>query len=160
MVDAQLTDLYGTVVAVQANFYQVRLDSPVMGENLLCTRRARLQKIGQSVMVGDRVRVEEANFDDRQGAIAEVLPRSTEIDRPAVANIEQILLVFALAEPVLDPWLISRFLVKAESTGLEIAVCVNKIDLGEPEQIELWGDRLAGWGYRPFFCQCGEKSGI
>ena len=83
-------------------------------------------------MVGDRVRVEEANFDDRQGAIAEVLPRSTEIDRPAVANIEQILLVFALAEPVLDPWLISRFLVKAESTGLEIAVCVNKIDLGEP----------------------------
>ena len=79
MVDGQLTDLYGTVVAVQANFYQVRLDSAVMGENLLCTRRARLQKIGQSVMVGDRVRVEEANFDDRQGAIAEVLPRSTEI---------------------------------------------------------------------------------
>jgi len=150
MVDAQLTDLCGTVVAVQANFYQVRLDSPVMAENLLCTRRARLQKIGQSVMVGDRVRVEEANFSDQQGAIAEVLPRSTEIDRPAVANIEQILLVFALAEPVLDPWLISRFLVKAESTGLEIAVCVNKIDLGEPEQIDFWGDRLASWGYQPF----------
>ncbi len=35
MVDAQLTDLYGTVVAVQANFYQVRLDSPVIGDNLL-----------------------------------------------------------------------------------------------------------------------------
>ncbi|GCA73550.1 small ribosomal subunit biogenesis GTPase RsgA [Microcystis aeruginosa NIES-2520] len=160
MVDAQLTDLYGTVVAVQANFYQVRLDSPVMGENLLCTRRARLQKIGQSVMVGDRVRVEEADFGDQQGAIAEVLPRSTEIDRPAVANIEQILLVFALAEPVLDPWLISRFLVKAESTGLEIAVCVNKIDLGEPEHIEVWGDRLASWGYRPFFVSVEKNRGF
>ncbi len=70
------------------------------------------------------------------------------------------MLVFALAEPVLDPWLISRFLVKAESTGLEIAVCVNKIDLGEPEQIEIWGDRLAGWGYRPFFVSVEKNRGF
>jgi ribosome biogenesis GTPase / thiamine phosphate phosphatase len=160
MVDAQLTDLYGTVVAVQANFYQVHLDFPPMSENLLCTRRSRLQKIGQSVMVGDRVRVEEVDFTDHQGAIAEVLPRTTEIDRPAVANIEQILLVFALWEPALEPWLISRFLVKAESTGLEIAVCVNKIDLGDAEQIQVWGERLESWGYNPFFVSVAKNTGF
>jgi ribosome biogenesis GTPase / thiamine phosphate phosphatase len=49
-----LNDLWGTVVAVQANFYQVKLVNNPAAKSLLCTRRTRLKKIGQSVMVGDR----------------------------------------------------------------------------------------------------------
>ena len=105
-------DLIGTVVAVQANFYQVKLET-LEAQFLLCTRRTRLKKIGQKVMVGDRVLIEEPDWQDSRGAISQVLPRTTELERPPVANADIILLVFAVEEPTLDPWQLSRFLVKA-----------------------------------------------
>ena len=66
---------------------------------LLCTRRTRLKKIGQQVMVGDRVIVEEPDWTDGRGAVSEVLPRHSLLNRPAIANVNQILLVFAVADP-------------------------------------------------------------
>lgn len=150
---------WGTVLAVQANYYSVKLDrmSDSLGQStpeleaatLLCTRRARLKKMGQQVMVGDRVQVEEPDWVDGRGAIATVLPRKTVLDRPPVANADQILLVFALTEPELDPYQLSRFLVKAESTRLEVCLCLNKRDLVDEQTREDWVKRLQQWGYVP-----------
>ena len=151
------TPLLGTVLAVQANYYRVRLDQ---SPTLLCTRRARLKKIGQQVMVGDRVEVEEPDWADGRGAIAEVLPRLTELDRPPVANAQQILLVFALAEPTLDPHQLSRFLVKAESTDLDVCLCLNKSDLLTPQQLNQWRDRLSSWHYQPGFISIRTGTGV
>ncbi len=151
---AQLT---GTVVAVQANFYQVQLDgdkgdkAELAPLTLLCTRRTRLKKIGLSVMVGDRVIVEEPDWAGNRGAIAHVLPRSSLLDRPAIANVNQILLVFAAADPPLEPYQLSRFLVKAEETGLDVVLCLNKCDLiSDAEQASIF-ERLSLWGYQPTF---------
>lgn len=150
--------LWGTVLAVQANFYHVRLDIPPLRrvgdpglplEALLCTRRARLKKMGQQVMVGDRVSIEEPDWDGGRGAIAAIAPRHTQLDRPPVANANQILLVFSLAEPDLDPHQLSRFLVKAETTGMEIRLVLNKQDLVSATAAQTWCDRIQGWGYRP-----------
>lgn len=179
--------LVGTVLAVQANFYQVRLDPGLVnpdkigevsgssGEDsgaesnlipnvspllLLCTRRSRLKKIGQQVMVGDRVVVEEPDWAGGRGAIAEVFPRRTELNRPPIANADQILLVFALVEPDLEPIALSRFLVKAESTGLEVSLCLNKCDLVTPQQQEQWRDRLSNWGYEPTFISVHTGVGL
>lgn len=159
------SSIVGTVVAVQANFYQVKLDleASIHQENpltLLCTRRTRLKKIGQQVMVGDRVVVEEPDWTDARGAISQVFPRQTELNRPPVANADRILLVFALAEPDLDPTSLTRFLVKAESTGLEVSLCLNKCDLVTKEQLEQWRDRLSEWGYEPMFISVHSGSGI
>ncbi|NEN98029.1 MAG: small ribosomal subunit biogenesis GTPase RsgA [Moorea sp. SIO3I7] len=157
----------GTVLAVQANFYQVRLDQlkvdklEVVGcednlqannlqpSTLLCTRRARLKKIGQQVMVGDRVVVDEPDWAGGRGVIAEVLPRTTQLDRPPIANAQQILVVFALEEPTLDAYQLSRFLVKAESTGFKVCLCLNKRDLVTQQQQQHWQQRLEAWGYQP-----------
>lgn len=150
------TLLTGTVLAVQANFYKVQLDR-LSDENqhialpntFLCTRRSRLKKIGQRVMVGDRAIVEAFDGEGGRGAISEVLPRQTELDRPPIANAEQILLVFAFADPPLEPYQLSRFLIKAESTGLKVCLSLNKSDLVSPEDRQHWLDRLNGWGYDP-----------
>lgn len=159
----------GTVVAVQANFYQVKIDSnhnsvEATTENLpeliLCTRRSRLKKIGQKVMVGDRVVIEELDWGGGRGAIGEVLLRRTELDRPPIANANQMMLVFALAEPDLDPVALTRFLLKAESTGLEVCLCLNKCDLVTPKQIEKWRDRISGWGYKPLFISVTTGMGL
>ncbi len=148
-------ELWGTVVAVQANFYQVQLDArlgvPYPRERLLCTRRSRLKKLGQQVMVGDRVRVEEPDWAGNRGAIAAALPRRSVLDRPPVANADQILLVFAIEEPTLDPHQFSRFLVKAESTGLRILIALSKGDLVDEGQRLAWRQRLGDWGYPSYF---------
>ena len=146
--------LWGTVISVQANYYWVRLDylQPQVSlpkATLLCTRRTRLKKIGQEVIVGDRVQVEEPDWEGGRGAIAAVKPRQTQLDRPPIANTNQILIVFALAEPELDSHQLTRFLVKAELTGLDVCVCLNKRDLIDVENQLTWHTRLSAWGYPP-----------
>ena len=161
-----VSDIIGTVVAVQANFYQVRLDQPLINLNhspisyLLCTRRTRLKKIGKQIMVGDRVMIEEPDYQDARGAIAQVLSRKTELSRPPVANADQILLVFALEEPLLEPWQLSRFLVKAESTKIPFLLCLNKVDLLTSSQQKEWQQRLAKWDYQPFFISVRTWQGL
>ncbi|MTJ08035.1 small ribosomal subunit biogenesis GTPase RsgA [Anabaena sp. UHCC 0204] len=169
--------LFGTVLAVQANFYRVQMDeeageqgsrgageqgsrekifpnpqSPVPNPPiLLCTRRTRLKKIGQQVMVGDRVVVEEPDWAGGRGAVSEVLPRHSQLNRPAIANVNQILLVFAVADPPLEPIQLSRFLIKAESTGVDVLLCLNKCDLISEDERQQVSDRLLAWGYQPLF---------
>ena len=156
--------LWGTVVAVQANFYQVKLaancDRESNLEYLLCTRRTRLKKIGQKVMVGDHVAIEEPDWQDGRGAIADVLPRKTELQRPPIANADLMLLVFALEEPKLDPWQLSRFLIQTESTGLELCLCLNKCDLISQSQQVQWQARLASWGYNAVLISAIQDYGI
>jgi ribosome biogenesis GTPase len=142
---------------VQSEHPQPSLVQPV---TLLCTRRTRLKKMGQRVMVGDRVVVEEPDWEGQRGAIAEVLPRKTQLDRPPVANADEILLVFALADPPLDPYQLTRFLVKAESTGLGICLCLNKKDLVSDEQLEEWTCRLRNWGYEPVLISVHTHQGL
>lgn len=161
-------ELTGTVVAVQANYYRVQLhqhgdrhaEMSAHPKELLCTRRSRLKKIGQQVMVGDRVVVEEPDWEGGRGAIADVFPRHTELDRPPIANADRLLLVFAIAEPTLDPHQLSRFLVKAESTGLSVALCLNKIDLVSQSERQSWQTRLESWGYHPLFISVEKGIGI
>lgn len=181
--------LLGTVLAVQANFYQVQLETelkvdaseelkverlkvegstqanlqPATNQQpliLLCTRRTRLKKIGQRVMVGDRVLIEEPDWADGRGAIAEVLPRQTQLARPPVANAEQILLVFALADPPLEPYQLTRFLVTAESTELDVCLCLNKSDLVSDEELDEWKSRFKDWGYKPIFISVRALKGL
>ena len=150
--------LIGTVVAVQANFYWVQLDLDKI--YLLCTRRSRLKKIGQKVMVGDRALVEEPDWEDKRGVITDVFPRKTELDRPPVANANQLVLLFSLAQPPLDPMQLSRFLVKGESTGIELCLTLNKQDLVTAQEQSAWQTRLQNWGYDPFFISVETGDGL
>ena len=164
----------GTVLAVQANYYRVILDQAFTLElldesgqkfsqlvhELLCIRRARLKKIGQQICVGDRITIEEPDWQGGRGAISEVEPRRNLLDRPTVANVDRILLVFALAEPSLDPHQLSRFLVKAESTGVDVLLCLNKRDLVSAQIWQTWCDRLRSWGYPPIAISTYTREGI
>lgn len=173
----------GIVVAAQANYYWVALTPPAASpdainpptaaperdasapgaypcDRLLCTRRTRLKKIGQQVMVGDLVQVEEPDWEGQRGAIAAVQPRHSELDRPPIANADQVLLVFALADPPIDPVQLSRFLVKAETTGLQVQVCLNKADLVDAATQAAWRDRLQSWGYDPVLISTRQPLGL
>ncbi len=151
----------GIVLAVQANYYRVSLDSgDYPCQELLCIRRSRLKKTGQQVYVGDRIEVEEPDWQGQRGAISGILPRRNLLDRPMVANVDRVLLCFALTEPELDPYQLSRFLVKLESSDLEVLLCLTKRDLVSAEFCQLWRDRLGTWGYQPLVVSMQTQEGI
>lgn len=97
-----------------------------------CKLRGKFKKRRQSagVVPGDRVVIDQ--LPDGTGVIEQQLPRENLLRRPAVANLTQVVLTFAAAEPNLHPLLLNRFLVLAEWSGIpKIVICVNKMDLHE-----------------------------
>lgn len=153
---------WGIVVAVQANFYRVQLDcvSDSTSRELLCTRRALLKKTGQNVVVGDRVLIDHPKTAGDRGAISEVMPRKTELSRPPIANADQILLIFSLTQPELDPFQITKFLLTAEQTHMQIIVGLSKADLVDRPTQQKWCDRLSHWGYTSIPISLISKQGI
>ncbi len=141
----------GTVLALQANYYRTSLDDADIYpcSELLCIRRARLKKTGQTVNVGDQVEVEEPDWQGARGAISRILPRRNLLERPMVANVDRVMLAWALSEPAIDPYQLSRFLVNLESQDLEVLLCFTKRDLVSAEFWQIWHDRLKSWGYDP-----------
>lgn len=155
----------GVVRAVQANYYRVQLPHPQDPSRvieLLCTRRARLKKLGQQVVVGDRVGLKpDTPITDtaipERGVIETVQERHKFLPRPPIANIDQALVVFALAEPPLDPWQLSRFLVQAEASQLTVRICLNKCDLVSQAEQDHIQAQLRLWGYEPLIISVKER---
>jgi ribosome biogenesis GTPase len=141
----------GRVVALLANYCWVQLDLPGPDgmRRLLCTRRTRLGKSGQTICVGDWVQVEGIDWPAGRGAVAAVEPRGLVLDRPPVANLSTVVVVVALAEPALDPLQLTRFLITAELSGAAVELVFSKVDLLPVSQVDQWLQRAAGWGYQP-----------
>ncbi|MFZ4565739.1 MAG: ribosome small subunit-dependent GTPase A [Prochlorococcaceae cyanobacterium] len=136
----------GRVMALEANYCRVRLDS---GATLLCTRRSRLAHGGQQVCVGDWVQVDGIDWVQARGAVAAVEPRRSLLQRPPLANADRVVVMVALARPAPEADALSRFLLAAEATGLEVLVLFSKADLVPPDHLACWQQRLQGWGYGP-----------
>ncbi|MCP9806307.1 ribosome small subunit-dependent GTPase A [Cyanobium sp. T1B-Tous] len=141
--------LPGQVVALLANYCWVELDrpGPTGLSRLLCTRRTRLGKSGQSIAVGDRVWVDGIDWPEGRGAVAALEPRDGLLERPAVANVARVVVVVALAEPELDPLQLTRFLLTAEATGRPVQLVFSKADLVPAPLAQDWCERAAAWGY-------------
>jgi ribosome biogenesis GTPase / thiamine phosphate phosphatase len=153
--------LIGTVTALLANYYWVTLDPGDWPcEKLLCKVRSRLRKTGQQVFVGDRVEVQEPDWEGGRGAIARILPRTSTLDRPAVANADQVLLMVSTQQPAFEPVVLSRFLNLVEHSGLKALVCINKVDLVDSSQERKILARVSDWGYQGFAVSVSEQRGF
>ena len=149
-------------MALEANFCRVQLDQPGPGgqQQLLCVRRTRLGKTGQQICVGDRVRVEGIDWPQARGAIAQLEPRCSLLERPAVANCTRVVVAVALDQPQLDPLQLTRFLLTAERTGVAVELVLTKADLLPQAEGRAWCERLEGWGYRPLLVSALAGQGI
>ena len=141
----------GQVVALLANYCWVSLEQPGPADQrrLLCTRRTRLAKGGQSICVGDWVQVEGIDWSDERAAVAAVEPRQCSLERPPVANITRVVVVVALAEPALDPMQLTRFLITAEASGAAVDLVFSKADLLPEARVANWLQQATAWGYAP-----------
>ena len=117
-----------------AGFYYVHVAGSGVYE---CKAKGIFRKDGVKPLVGDNVEMEITHEKDMEGNIIRVLPRKNELVRPAVANIDQALVVFAVTKPKPHFNLLDRFLVMMETKGIPAVLCFNKADLtkaGEEEK--------------------------
>ena len=102
-------------------------------ETVTCRARGKFRQEGRSPLVGDWVEVRETGGGE--GMVWEIEPRRNAFDRPAAANIDQLVVVAAQAIPVTDPFLIDRVSAIAALKGCDVVVCVNKCDLAPGEEL-------------------------
>ncbi|KZV57695.1 hypothetical protein F511_03155 [Dorcoceras hygrometricum] len=161
----------GTVASAQANFMRVVVDSLPLewsrnedsassGVELLCYVKAVLKKIKRRVLVGDQVLVGSIDWVDKRGMIENVFERKSEIFDPPVANVDHFLVLFSLDQPKIEPFMLTRFLVEAESTRLPLTIALNKVELVDEEILSEWKTRLRSWGYEPVLCSVDTKQGL
>lgn len=99
-----------------------------------CRGRGKLRHEKLAPLVGDRVRF--TPLGGGQGALDEILPRKNQFQRPAVANIDQLVIIASEAIPVTDPFLIDRVVSIAEGRDCECVICINKCDLQPGNALE------------------------
>ena len=92
----------GRILKALSGFYYVDTGSEV----LQCRARGKFRKEGVSPLVGDRVEVRE--LGGGEGFVEKILPRHNAFARPAVANIDQLVIIASAAVPKTDPFLIDR----------------------------------------------------
>lgn len=109
-----------------------------------CTLRGRLKSRG-TVVVGDRVRFSSTR--EGEGVVEEVFPRRTILQRPLIANVDQLIVVLAVRDPEPVPNLIDRLLVMCEASGITPLLCLNKADLSEGD-IPAWIQAYPKAGYK------------
>ena len=121
--------LTGVVIRATSGFYYVQTGARLLS----CKMRGRLKQIRYSVCVGDHVNYSLAG--EGEGNIEEVLPRESFLQRPEVANVNQAILTFAASQPQINFGLLDRFLVLAEYSEISPVICINKIDMADPEEL-------------------------
>jgi len=125
--------MLGKIVKGIAGFYYVHVVESGVYE---CKAKGVFRKEKLKPLVGDNVEIEILNEEEKTGNIVKVFERSNELIRPAVANIDQALVVFAVTKPSPHFNLLDRFLVMMESKGIPVVLVFNKEDIAEESQVE------------------------
>lgn len=124
-----------------------------------CRARGKFRLKNITPLVGD---VADIEVDDvsLQGYVLNIHPRKNEMVRPAIANIDQVMMIFAAKKPDINMTLMQRFLIYAEYVGLDITVCINKIDLDEDEDYKTVVEMLKNIPYKVMVTSTKHDIGI
>ena len=119
----------GRIQKALSGFYYVNTG----GEILTCRARGKFRREGISPLVGDRVEVRE--LGNGEGFVEAILPRKNAFARPAVANIDQLVVIASGAIPRTDPFLIDRVASIAALKDCDVVVLLNKCDLDRADDL-------------------------
>lgn len=118
----------GRIKKALSGFYYVDTDEGIV----TCRARGRFRKEGVSPLVGDMV---EITASGTEGMVDAIEPRRNVFARPAVANIDQLVIVASNAIPRTDPYLIDRMTAIAALKNCEVLLCINKSDLDRADEL-------------------------
>ena len=115
----------GKIIKGVGGFYYVSAEGKVYE----CKAKGIFRALGIRPLPGDDVEMDVLSEEDAEGNVTRILERKNELIRPAVANVDQAMIVVARTDPKPNPGLIDRFLISMESRGVTPLICLNKQDL-------------------------------
>lgn len=147
----------GKIIKGIAGFYYVHCADQQIYE---CKAKGIFRNKKIKPLVGDNVEITVLSTEPPEGNIDRILERKSELIRPAVANIDQALVVFAIQEPEPNLNLLDRFLVMMETAGIPVTIVFNKIDLSNEAAMEHYRSIYEPAGYPVMFISTYDASGI
>ena len=148
--------MQGKIIKGIAGFYDVAAGNTIYR----CRAKGIFRNQKVKPLVGDWVEIEILDEKDREGNLTGILPRTNELIRPAVANVDQAIVVFAAKNPKPNYNLLDRFLMTMEKQGIPVIVCVNKKDLVKEKELAQLESIYEQCGHQVIFISAREGNGI
>lgn len=125
--------MQGKIIRGIAGFYYVHIHGKGIIE---CKAKGVFRNKKVKPLVGDNVELEILDEDNNTGNIIEILPRKNSLIRPAVANVDQAVVIFAASFPKPNLNLLDRFLLMMQMQDVPTVICINKIDDTDNSEID------------------------
>ena len=148
--------MQGKIVKGIAGFYYVNVDG-ILYE---CKAKGVFRKDHRKPLVGDDVLLEVLDEEKKIGNVTELLPRKSELIRPAVANVDQGMVIFAMTSPAPNLNLLDRFLIMMDRQKLPCLICFNKMDLDDGKLMETYRSAYEKSGHPLLFISAKEGTGL
>ena len=149
--------MQGKIIKGIAGFYYVYTDELGIVE---CKAKGIFRKENRKPLVGDNVEIEPLSVEEHTGNLTAILPRKNELIRPAVANIDQALVIFSITHPEPNLNLLDRFLLMMERQNLPVIICFSKQDIAETSRQEALQRIYQNTGYTLLFVSAKEEQGM
>jgi len=146
----------GIIIRGVGGNYYVDIGSEVIE----CRARGLFRIKNIKPLVGDKVLIRLTVEDEKSGYIEEIKDRINEIKRPSVANVEQLLIFFAVSNPEPSFLLLDKLLIAAEINNLKPIICFNKSDLCKEERKRELVDLFVNTGYKVLFTSINDFESI
>ena len=149
--------MQGKIIKGIAGFYYIYAED---GNVYECIAKGIFRKDNFKPLVGDNVEITVLNEEEKEGSVTSILPRRNSLIRPAVANVDQAFLIFAMENPKPNFLLLDRFLIMMKQQEIPAVICFNKKDVGEKEEMEKLYEIYTGCGYRVVLSSTYEGEGM
>ena len=149
--------MQGKIIKGIAGFYYIYAED---GNIYECKAKGIFRKDNFKPLVGDNVEITVLNEEEKEGSVTSILPRRNSLIRPAVANVDQAFLIFAMENTKPNFLLLDRFLIMMEQQEIPVVICFNKKDVGEKEEMEKLYEIYTGCGYRVVLSSTYEGEGM
>lgn len=149
--------MQGKIIKGIAGFYYVYVEGHGTYE---CKAKGIFRKDHVKPLVGDDVVMDVLDEGERLGNISEILPRRSALIRPAVANVDQAMIIFAIVKPNPNFNLLDRFLIRMERQNLPTIICFNKQDIASAQEKEALRQSYEKCGYHVLFISALENEGL
>ena len=147
----------GRIIKGIAGFYYVYVEGCGVYE---CKAKGVFRNRKVKPLVGDRVEIQVIDETEHKGNMEEILPRTSELIRPAVANVDQAMVIFAAAKPKPNLSLLDRFLISMEQKEVPSIICFNKIDEASEEELQRLKEIYGGCGSGLLFISARYEQGV
>ncbi len=149
--------MHGKIIKGIGGFYYVH---DGIGKIYECRAKGIFRKRGIKPLVGDDVEITILDEEKATGNLDDILPRKNKLIRPAVSNVDQAVVVFAITDPMPNLNLLDRFLVMMERQDVPVSICFNKIDLVDESEQKKLREIYEPAGYSVYFISTYEQSGL